>query len=123
MSRLLWCGAAKELEMRVLWMFAMVLALVGPAVAQPLSPSLSTGGTNMGPDFYPRPKCEPAGAMPVKPGNDPDALNVYNFKVRSYNQRITAFNLCMRAYVDNAQNDINSIQALVHDAVAAANAR
>ena len=64
--------------MRVSWMIIAILALAGPAFAQ----TLSTGGTNMTPGFYPKPKCEPAGKAPVQPGNDPDAMRVYNLKVR-----------------------------------------
>ena len=104
--------------MRILWTFLMVAALTGPAFAQPLS----TGGTNMASDFYPRPKCEPAGKAPVQPGNDPDAMRVYNLKVRDFNKRATAMNLCIKAYVANAQNDINTIQKVVRDAVAETNA-
>jgi len=108
--------------MRISWIIIAVLtlggALAGPASAQ----ALSTGGSNMPPDFYPRPKCEPAGSMPVRPGNDPDAMEVYNMKVRTFNKKAAALNLCMKAYVDNAQNDINAIQKTVHDAVAQANA-
>jgi hypothetical protein len=104
--------------MRILWTIAACVALAGPASAQ----ALSTGGTNMAPDFYPRPKCEPAGKAPVQPGNDPDAMNSYNLKVRSFNQKVMAMNLCMKAYVDNAQNDINTIQKVVRDAVTEANA-
>ena len=104
--------------MRIFWMIVAGVALAGPASAQ----ALSTGGTNMPPDFYPRPKCEPAGTAPVKPGNDPDALSIYNLKVRNFNKRVAAMNLCMKAYVDNAQNDINTIQTVVRDAVNEANA-
>ena len=104
--------------MRILGTIVVALALIGPAFAQPLS----TGGTNMPPDFYPHPKCEPVGKAPVQPGNDPDAMNVYNLKVRTFNQKVMAMNLCIKAYVDNAQNDINTIQKVVRDAVAEANA-
>lgn len=105
--------------MRALFPFLILAGLTVSAAAQPLS----TGGTNMGPDFYPKPKCEPAGKAPVAPGNNPDAMNVYNLKVREFNKRVTAMNVCMKDYVDNAQNDINSIQNTVRDAVASANAR
>ena len=92
--------------------------LAAPAAAQPLS----TGGTNMTPDFYPRSKCEPVGKAPVRPGNNPDAMNTYNMKVRVFNQKVAAMNLCMKNYVENAQNDINAVQKTVRDAVAEANA-
>ena len=105
--------------MRLHFPVLVIALLAAPAAAQPLS----TGGTNMPPDFYPKPKCEPAGKLPVQPGNNPDAMNSYNLKVRTYNQRAAALNICMKDYVDNAQNDINTIQKTVRDAVAAANAR
>jgi hypothetical protein len=109
--------------MRILFAGLVIVMAAAPAFAQPLSPSLTTGGTNMPPDFYPRPKCEPAGKAPVQPGNNPDAMNTYNMKVRVFNQKVTALNICMKDYVDNAQNDINTIQKTVRDAVAEANAR
>jgi hypothetical protein len=103
---------------------ALVIVMLSvPAFAQPLAPSLATGGTNMPADFYPKPKCEPAGKAPVQPGNNPDAMNTYNMKVRVFNQKVTALNICMKDYVDNAQNDINTIQKTVRDAVAEANTR
>jgi hypothetical protein len=105
--------------MRILFAGLVIVMAAAPAFAQ----SLSTGGTNMGPDFYPKPKCEPAGKAPVQPGNNPDAMNTYNMKVRIFNQKVTALNICMKDYVDNAQNDINTIQKTVRDAVAEANAR
>ncbi len=109
--------------MRLHFPVLIIALLAAPAAAQPLAPSLSTGGTNMAPDFYPKPKCEPAGKVPVQPGNNPDAMNTYNMKVRVFNQKVTALNICMKDYVDNAQNDINTIQKTVRDAVAEANAR
>ena len=105
--------------MRLHFPVLVIALLAAPAAAQPLS----TGGTNMPPDFYPKPKCEPAGKLPFQPGNNPDAMNSYNLKVRTYNQRAAALNICMKDYVDNAQNDINTIQKTVRDAVAEANAR
>jgi hypothetical protein len=107
--------------MRILCGLWIALALILPAAAQmaPLSP----GGSNMPPDFYPQPKCEKPGTPPKSPGNgDNDAMMSYNVRVRNFNQRAAAFNLCLKAYVDAAQNDINAIQAIVHAAVADANA-
>jgi hypothetical protein len=119
MSRFLWCGAAKEPEMRILICMGIVMTLAVPAAAQPLP---SPAGSNMPPDFYPHPKCDkPDKSHLVQPGNDPDAMRIYNFKVKAFNDKATAFNLCIKAYIDNAQNDINTIQAIVHAAVADAN--
>ena len=42
-------------------------------------------------------------------------------KVRNFNQKVAALKRACKVYVDNAQNDINTIQQAVHDAVAAAN--
>jgi hypothetical protein len=95
----------------------VVMALAGPAGAQTIA------GSNMPPDFYPHPKCEALGKAPGHPVNDPDAMNTYNMKVRAFNQKANAFNLCMKVYVDNAQNDINAIQVMVRSAVAEANAK
>lgn len=105
--------------MRSFFHTLIIVALAGPASAQTAAPTV---GSNMPPDFYPRPKCEALGKAPAKPGNDPDAMNLYNMKVRVFNQKAIAFNLCLKTYVDNAQNDINAIQAIVHAAVADANA-
>jgi hypothetical protein len=138
MSLFSWCDAAKAGRCSVRFFSyyparrkhmrihvpALVLAclavpfLAGAASAQ----TLSSGGSNVGPDFYPRPRCEAPGPAPVSPGNNPDAVTIYNLKVRTYNQRVAAMNVCMKDYVDNAQNDINTIQKTVKDAVAAANA-
>ena len=104
--------------MRLRFPGLIIALLAALAAAQPLS----TGGTNMTSDFYPRPKCEPVGKAPVQPGNNPDAMNTYNMKVRVFNQKVAAMNICMKDYVDNAQNDINTIQKTVRDAVAEANA-
>jgi hypothetical protein len=41
---------------------------------------------------------------------------------KAFNNEVVAFNACIKAYVDNAQNDINTIQVIVHAAVAEANA-
>lgn len=103
--------------MWILRTLVVVMAFAGPAGAQTIA------GSNMAPDFYPHPKCEPTGKAPAKPGNDPDAMNLYNMKVRVFNQKAIAFNLCLKTYVDNSQNDINAIQAVVHAAVAEANAQ
>jgi hypothetical protein len=40
-----------------------------------------------------------------------------------FNDKAAAFNACIKTYVDGAQNDINTVQAVVHAAVVAANAQ
>jgi hypothetical protein len=89
--------------------------LAGPAAAQ-------APGSNMPPDFYPHPPCtKPEKGHLVQPGNDVDAMRVYNARVKEFNDRAVKFNACLKTYIDNAQNDINTIQAIVHAAVADAN--
>jgi hypothetical protein len=102
------------------------------AWAQSLTPPPVTisqaapGGSNMPPNFYPAPVCEKpdkkrlSGASGVQ---DQDAMRAYNLKIKAFNDKAVAFNACIKAYIDNAQNDINTIQAIVHAAVAEANAQ
>lgn len=95
-----------------------VLLLATPALAQPAP------GSNMPADFYPHSSCEkpplpPKGAPGI---SDQQAALVYNQKVKLYNEKANAFNACTKVYVDNAQRDIAQIQAIVHAAVADANA-
>ncbi|HMH66226.1 MAG TPA: hypothetical protein VK515_11590 [Rhizomicrobium sp.] len=108
--------------MRILFSLLIVAAMAAPAAAQTPMP----GGSNMPPDFYPHHNC----VKPDKTGlngapgvKDQDAMRVYNYKVKRFNDAATVFNLCIKVYVDNAQNDINAIQAIVRAAVADANAR
>ena len=103
--------------MRILYNILTVAALAGPAAAQ-------AQGSNMPPDFYPHPPCvKPDKGHLVQPGNDVDARRVYNVRVKAFNDKAVAFNACLKTYIDNAQNDINAIQAIVHGAVADANTR
>lgn len=102
--------------MRVLYTILTIAMLAGPAGAE-------APGSNMPPDFYPRPPCvKPDKGHLVQPGNDVDAMRVYNARVKEFNDRAVAFNACLKTYINKAQNDINIIQAIVHAAVADANA-
>lgn len=100
-------------------MHRLVLALLvsAPALAQPAP------GSNMPPDFYPHSPCVKPGEMPKgAPGvQDQDAMMAYNLKIKAFNQRAGAFNACIKTYVDNAQRDIEQIQAIVRAAVTEAN--
>jgi hypothetical protein len=85
----------------------------------------ASGGSNMPPNFYPAPSCEKPDKKRLSgaPGvQDQDAMQAYNLKIKAFNDKAVAFNTCIKTYVDNAQNDINKIQAMVHAAVAEANA-
>jgi hypothetical protein len=98
---------------------AWAQTLTPPSISQAVP-----GGSNVTPNFYPAPSCERPDKKRLggAPGvQDQDAMRAYNFKIKSFNDKAVAFNACIKAYVDNAQNDINRIQAIVHAAVAEAN--
>ena len=102
------------------YILAMILSCLCtlPAQAQSL-----TGG-NLPPDFYPHPACvkPDRNALGASPGvQDQQAMLAYNLKVRDFNAKASAFNLCLKRYIDNAQRDIGVIQTLVHAAVTDAN--
>jgi hypothetical protein len=98
---------------------------LGIAIAAALSIAAHAADrSNLPPNFYPAPSCEKPDKKRVggAPGvQDQNAMRAYNYKVKVFNDRAAAFNACMKTYVDNAQNDINAIQAIVHAAVADAN--
>jgi hypothetical protein len=101
------------------WFLIGLLAVL-PALAQAQTP-----GGNMPPDFYPRPTCvkpDKTGLNSAPGVQNQDAMRTYNYKVKRFNENAAAFNACIKLYVDKAQNDINTIQAIVHAAVADANA-
>jgi|ERR1700722_11618328 hypothetical protein len=101
---------------------AALMALGAQAGAQ--MPTVTPAGSNMPPDFYPHPACvKPDKGHLVQPGNDVDAMRVYNMRVKAFNDKAALFNACLKTYIDNAQNDINVIQGIVHAAVADANTR
>jgi hypothetical protein len=97
------------------WM-VIALLVTFPVLAQ--AQTMPAPG-HLPPDSYPTSAC-------VKPNRNtigtPDFTDTgqagYNTRVRSFNAQATAFNACIKAYVDKAQADIAQIQALVHDAVA-----
>ena len=100
---------------------AMLAAMLLPATAL-----AQAACSNMPPDFYPHPACVKPDEKTVgkSPGiQDQQAMLAYNLKVKNFNQRAAAFNLCLKTYIDNAQNDITAIQAMVHAAVVDANTR
>lgn len=103
------------------------------------STAVAPGEGNLPPGFYPKSPCvkpdkSGLGAVPTRVDprdpagqtrheNSPGAGGGYNDRVASYNARATAFNACMKVYVDKAQNDIKAIEDTVHAAVADANAQ
>jgi hypothetical protein len=104
--------------MRQVALALLLLSLATPALAQ-------GAPGNLPPDFYPQPKCEKPDKEKIgkAPGvGDQQAMLAYNLKVRNFNKQADAFNVCMKDYTARAQVDIDVIQRVVHDAVAAANA-
>jgi hypothetical protein len=100
--------------------FLIVFLAALPALAQ-----AQTMGGNMAPDFYPRPTCvkpDRTGLGGAPGVQNQDAMRAYNYKVKRFNENAAAFNGCIKTYIDKAQNDISAIQAIVHAAVADANA-
>jgi hypothetical protein len=107
--------------MRWLLIAALAALLIG-AQAQ----SAAAERSNMPPNFYPAPSCEKPDKKRIggAPGvQDQNAMRAYNYKIKVFNDKAAAFNACITAYVEGAQNDINTVQAIVHAAVAEANAQ
>jgi hypothetical protein len=108
--------------MRIFFSALIVAAVMALAPAGAQTPAAS----NMPPDFYPHPACVKPDkkVLGSAPGvQDQDAMRAYNYKVKRFNDEAAAFNACLKIYIDNAQNDITAIQAIVHAAVADANSR
>jgi hypothetical protein len=120
------------LPVAVLYVSAFcVSSFAQPADLAPPPVHFTTAGVapvagNLPPDFYPHPICvKPdkkglSGAPGVK---DQDAMLAYNLRVKMFNDKAMTFNTCIKTYIDKARNDINTIQAIVHAAVADANAQ
>jgi len=101
------------------WLLIVFLA------ALPVAAQAQTMGGNMAPDFYPHPACvkpDKTGLNSAPGVQNQDAMRAYNYKVKRFNENAAAFSACIKTYIDKAQNDINTIQAIVHAAVTDANA-
>jgi hypothetical protein len=99
---------------------AIILSCLCPLPAQ--AQSLTDG--NLPADFYPHPTCvkPDKNALGASPGaQDQQAMLAYNLKVKIFNTKAGTFNVCLKRYIDNAQRDIDVIQAQVHAAVTDAN--
>ena len=102
-------------------MRAIVLAFLMSAPASAWAQTAA--GSNMPANFYPPSPCrKPEPAPKGAPGvADQAAMMTYNLRVKNYNAQAAAFNDCIHAYMDRAQNDVAHIQEIVHAAVADAN--
>jgi len=104
--------------------FLIAISVALPATVWAQTPAAER--SNMPPNFYPAPSCEKPDKKRIggAPGvQDQNAMRAYNYKIKVFNDKAAAFNACIKAYVDGAQNDINTVQAIVHAAVMSANAQ
>jgi len=111
--------------MQMFFALLIVAAVMALAPASAQMPA-AAAGSNMPPDFYPHSACVKPDkkVLGSAPGvQDQDAMRAYNYKVKRFNDEAAAFNACLKIYIDNAQNDIAAIQAIVQAAVADANSR
>ena len=102
-----------------------ILSAVNGAVAEatgnppPVAPA--TAG-NMPLGFYPKSSCvkPDRGALGAIPSpQDRPAMTAYNQQVKEFNDQVTAFNACLKAYQDRAKHDIDQIQTASRMAIAA----
>lgn len=102
-----------------------ILSVVNGAVAEATGnppPASPTAAGNMPLGFYPKPSCvkPDRGALGATPSpQDRAAMAAYNQQVKLFNDRVTAFNACLKTYQDKAKRDIDEIQATSHMAIAA----
>jgi hypothetical protein len=103
----------------LLLMACLATSAEGP---DPVIPGAASAG-NLPADFYVTSGCARPEAIPVvKPSySDRAAIDIYNAKVRRYNEAGKAFAACINAYVDKAPNDIAWILFTVNAAIARAN--
>ena len=71
--------------------------------------------------FYPKPSCakpdrEALGAVPS--ATDRAAMTAYNLRAKTFNDQVSAFNVCLKTYEEKAQRDIAQMQAISHQAMA-----
>lgn len=102
-----------------------ILSVVNGAVAEAMGnppPASPTVAGNMPLGFYPKSSCakpdrSALGATPSP--KDRAAMTAYNQQVKLFNDQVTAFNACLKAYQDKAKHDIDEIQAESNAAIAA----
>jgi hypothetical protein len=115
-------GCAKTYIQNSRYDIERILSTVNAAVAEvqgtpPPAPPAAIG--NLPADFYPRSPCvkpdrESVGVQPAM--TDLNAMRAYNLKVEIFNQQAAAFGVCLKAYQDRAQHDIEAIRSAVEPA-------
>ena len=89
---------------RAILLAAVLASITGAAWAQ--APDALSGGAS-----YPDPQCTKPQTDLVKPesGNSA-AVGNYNAKVRKFNRDTAAYDVCLHAYIDKANGDVQRIQ-------------
>lgn len=106
-------------------LFAVFALLLMPGLAAAQNSALPAAGPagNLPADFYIKAGCarpEPPASKPTR--SDRDALaDLYNRKVRRYNEELRTFDTCINAYVEKTDHDIAWIVFAVNTAVAKVN--
>lgn len=92
---------------RQLALAALIVCAPSAAWSQTSVPDALPDGAN-----YPEPQCAKPRVNMVKPGawNNPEAVDSYNSKVKTFNKDAAAYNSCMHAYIDKANGDVKRIQ-------------
>lgn len=95
---------------------------VAAAMNRPAPPPSAAAG-NLPLGFYPPSGCRSPdraaiGAMPST--SDHTAMTAYNLRVKVFNEQAAAFNDCLKAYREKAQQDIAEIQSTAREAVTGA---
>jgi len=97
--------------------WSLLAMLSAAAWAQTPEPSVLAG--NLPPGFYIHSPCLKPDKPVGKPAyTDPQDVGVYNLRVMRYNKAVAAFTVCIKAYNENANRDIERILSLVNGAVA-----
>lgn len=93
---------------------ALILAHAG------LANAVVYGGSNMSYSGYPGSTC----SKPSKPdrpyGTTSWDIDSYNAKVRDYNSEMRQYIECVKAYLDNANNDIRRIKEQIDEEISKA---
>jgi hypothetical protein len=96
---------------------ARVLAACTCVVASGVAQAAVQGGTNLGTKGYPSVDCRKPKPPTRTYGATREEIERYNIAVDSYNTDLQRFIACTREYIQNAQNDVKRIRALMDEAV------
>ena len=96
----------------------LALGMTGTGWAQPAAPAAEAAG-NLPAGFYVRSSCLKPEKPVGKPAyTDPQDVAIYNLRVQRFNKAVAAFNVCLKAYLENADRDVERILSVVNSAVA-----